>query len=197
MGRPLNKKFFGDPSGSGFQLSVDVWFTGEGSAEIGWIVRQRGTGIYEITNGSLIEKLPLQNGTPTAGGQASMDVNPFGTTGTTATGTAGVEGTAVTSITVSVGGSEYLSAPAVSIDGEGTGATATAVLSGDAVGSVIIDTSGSGYFEPSVSFAAPTGGDLEFVRTILSHGVKTHQGNVYNWDILAATETGQGDLPLS
>ena len=78
MGRPLQDKFFSDPSNPGSQLSVDVWFTSEGSAETGWIVRQRGTGVYEITNGSLTERLPLQNGLPTAGGQASLSVDPFG-----------------------------------------------------------------------------------------------------------------------
>lgn len=198
MGKPLNKRYFGDPSGAGDQLSVNVWFTGEGSAETGWIVRQRGTGIFEITNGSLTERLKLQNGDPTAGGQAAMEVNPFGTNGTTATaGAIGLNEGAVITIAVAGGGSGYLSAPVITITGVGTGATATAVLTGDAVTSVIIDTGGGSYTEPAATFAVPTGGDLEFVRTILSHGVKTYQGNVYSWDVVAATQTGEGDLPLS
>ena len=199
MGRPLNKKFFGDPSGPGLQLSVDVWFTGKGSAETGWIVRQRGVERYEITNGVLTETLKLQNGLPSSEGQASMTVNPFGTTGATATpGAIGLIGEgSINTIGVNTGCSEYLSAPTITITGAGNGATATAVLTGDAVTSVIVDTGGSGYVEPSVSFTAPTGGDLEFVRTILSHGVKTHQGNVYTWSTLTASTTGQSDLPLS
>lgn len=200
MGRPLNKKYFGDPLDDGNQLSVDVWFTGEGSAEPGWIVRQRGTGIFEITNGTLTERLKLQNSAPSAEGQASMQVNPFGTTGVTAVVDTVFETTGVVIIiTIASGGSGYLTPPVVTITdaGPGTGATAVGVLTGDAVTSVTITSSGGGYASPSATFAAPTGGDLEFVRTILSHGVKTWLGNVYNWDVIAATQTGEGDLPLS
>ena len=199
MGKPLNKRYFGDPSDDGNQLSVNVWFTGEGSAEAGWIVRQRGTGIFEITNGVLTERLKLQDSAPGAGGQASMQVNPFGTTGEGATATVTQEGGIVDSpATVTGGGSEYLSAPVVTITGAGTGATATATLTGDAVTSITVDEGGTGYTEPSITIAAPTGGDLEFVRTILSHQVKTFAGNVYDWDaVVPASTTGQGDLPIS
>lgn len=200
MGKPLNKRYFGDPSDDGDQLTVDVWFTGDGSAETGWIVRQRGTGIFEITNGSQTERLKLQDGAPTAEGQASMQVNPFGTTGVTAIveqvfATTGV----VIVINIASGGSSYLTPPVITItdEGPGTGATAVGNLTNDVVTSVTITSGGGGYDDPSATFAAPTGGDLEFVRTILSHGVKTYQGNVYNWSVFTATQTGEGDLPLS
>jgi len=164
----------------------------------GWIVRQRGTGIFEITDGSLTERLKLQDGTPTGEGEASMEVNPFGTTGEGATaGAIGLDEGAISTIAVAVGGTEYLSAPTVTITGAGNGATATSTLTGDAVTSITVTNGGSGYSEPSVSIAAPTGGDIEFVRTILSHGVKTFQGSVCNWDVVAATQDGQCDLPLS
>ena len=126
-----------------------------------------------------------------------MTVNPFGTTGVTATAFASLNEGAILSFTVIGGGSEYLSAPVVTVTGAGTGATGTAVLTVDAVTSITVTNGGSGYFEPSVTLSAPTGGDLEFVRTILSHGVKTHQGNVYIWSTLAASVTGESDLPLS
>ena len=199
MGKPLNKKFFGDPSADGEQLSVNVWFTGEGSSETGWIVRQRGTGIYEITNGVLTERLKLQNGAPIAGGQASMQVGPFGTSGTTATGFETLDEGAVAGVVITSGGNGYLSAPVVTITGDGINAAATAFLLDDVVNSVIVDTGGSGYSsEPTtVAFGVPTGTAFEYVRTILSHGVKTYQGNVYDWDVISATKTGQGDLPLS
>jgi len=201
MGKPLNKKFFGDPSGPGLQLSVDVWFTTtpvQESSVTGWIVRQRGTGIFEITDGSLTERFKLQDGAPSAEGQASMEVNPFGTTGVTATASATEEtGSIDDPLTVDGGGSEYLTPPVVTITGAGNGAIAVATLTGDAVTSIAVTNGGAGYSEPSVSIAAPTGGDIEFVRTILSHGVKTFQGSVCNWDVVAATQDGQCDLPLS
>jgi len=49
------------------------------------------------------------------------------------------------SISVTSGGSGYISAPTVVISGDGEGATATATLSGDTVDSITIDTPGTGY----------------------------------------------------
>ncbi len=202
MGRPLNKKFFGNPEGPGSQLSVDAWFTGEGSAVIGWIVKQSGAGVYDITNGTLIERFRLQDGKPVAAGQASMIINPFGLSGETASASAslGGEGTII-SITVNEGGSGYLTAPTVTITGPGEGATAFSTLESGVVPkdviSVTVSNGGTGYSEPGVVFTAPTGGDIEYVKNILAHGVKTWQGNTYNWDVILATTFRQGDLPLS
>lgn len=202
MGRPLNKKFFGNPGGPGLQLSVDVWFTGTGSAVVGWIVSQAGSGVYDITDGTLTERFRLQDGAPTAEGQASMIINPFGLSGDIATATATQEvGVVDNSVTVNESGNGYLTAPTVTITatGEGAGATAFATLEsgGDGVVSVTITNGGTGYSEPGVVFSAPTGGDIEYVRNILSHGVKTWQNRTYKWSVLLAASFNEGDLPLS
>lgn len=199
MGRPLNKRFFGNPEAPGLQLSVNAWFTGTGSAVVGWIVKQTGVGVYDMTDGTRTERFRLQDGAPTAVGQASMLINPFGLSGDLAVATATAEGAVDNSVTINDGGSGYLIAPTVTITGAGEGATATSTLEsgGDAVVSVTITNGGSGYTEPGVVFSAPTGGDVEYVKNILAHGVKTWQGNTYNWSVIAATNFRQGDLPLS
>jgi len=51
----------------------------------------------------------------------------------------------IASITVTAGGSGYVSAPAVAITGPGSGATATAVLTGGAVSSIVVNTAGTKY----------------------------------------------------
>lgn len=65
----------------------------------------------------------------------------------------------ISSITVTNGGTGYLSAPLVVISGTGTGATATAVLTGTSVTSITINTAGSGYDNnTTVTFTVVSGG---------------------------------------
>ena len=47
MGRPLNKKFFGDGSGL---LAVECYTERAGASTAGYIVRQRSNLIYEIAD---------------------------------------------------------------------------------------------------------------------------------------------------
>jgi hypothetical protein len=73
----------------------------------------------------------------------------------------------VASITVTAGGSGYISAPTVTITGPGTGATATAVLTGDAVTSVTVDTAGSAYdYTTAISFSGGSGAGATAVPVI-------------------------------
>jgi hypothetical protein len=80
------------------------------------------------------------------------------TTGVTALATATLTSQAVSSITVSLGGLGYTTAPAVTISGGGgSGATATAVIASGVVVAVNVTAGGSGYTStPSVSIAAPS-----------------------------------------
>jgi hypothetical protein len=55
------------------------------------------------------------------------------------------------------GGSSYVSAPTVTIDGDGTGATANCAIVGDAVSVVNITNAGSGYTFATVSFSGGGG----------------------------------------
>ena len=78
-------------------------------------------------------------------------------------------------IVVTNGGSGYVSAPTVTIEGPGTGATATATIVGGAVTEINIDTSssilvhGTGYTNANVVIGAPpSGGTQATARAVLS-----------------------------
>ena len=58
MGRPLNKKFFGDTANPGRQLAVRTQFTA-GVTVIAWIVEQKGTNKYIVTDGTDIGTVVL------------------------------------------------------------------------------------------------------------------------------------------
>ena len=75
----------------------------------------------------------------------SIVVNLSGGGGTGAAAVATVTGGQVTGISVIHGGSNYSSAPTVTISGAGTGATATATVSGGAVTGITVTAPGSGY----------------------------------------------------
>jgi hypothetical protein len=98
------------------------------------------------------------NGTNfTGNGQFKFALVTVTNTAATATATAEVTGQFVTSVTVTFGGSGYVSPPAVTLSGGGgSGATAHAVLTGDVVTSVVVDSAGSGYTNaPAVTIAPP------------------------------------------
>jgi hypothetical protein len=77
-----------------------------------------------------------------------------------ATGTAVLTSNALSSITITDGGSNYSSAPTITITGGGgSSATATATLTSGKVSSISITAGGSGYTSvPTVTFTHATGG---------------------------------------
>jgi hypothetical protein len=46
MGRPLNKRFFGDPAGAGEQVACNAWFGGASAAS--FIIEQRSNSLYRV-----------------------------------------------------------------------------------------------------------------------------------------------------
>lgn len=80
MGRPLKKSFFGSPATGGKQLVLShVWLEGSTEAETGfWIVRQVGTGRYQVTNGTKVGVVKLVDAMPDAPGEGVIIVTPFG-----------------------------------------------------------------------------------------------------------------------
>lgn len=80
MGRPLKKSFFGSPATGGKQLVLShVWLEGSTAAETGfWIVRQVGTGRYQVTNGTKVGVVKLVDAMPDAPGEGVIIVTPFG-----------------------------------------------------------------------------------------------------------------------
>jgi len=82
MGRPLKKTFFGSPATGGKQLVLSyAWLEGSTEAEEGfWIVRQVGTGRFQVTNGTKTGVVKLVDALPNAAGEGVIIVKPFGAT---------------------------------------------------------------------------------------------------------------------
>ena len=84
MGRPINKHFIGNPAASGRTSKALVlsqaWIPGQAGLAVTtvYILRQVGTGRYQVTDGTHIGVVRLINTTPTAAGQATIIVSPFG-----------------------------------------------------------------------------------------------------------------------
>ena len=80
MGRPLQKKFFGDPARPGSQIVLNsAWLPGE-SAAINdcYIVKQVGTGRYLVTDGTKSGVVRLVAAAPAKAGEGQLVVNKFG-----------------------------------------------------------------------------------------------------------------------
>lgn len=79
MGRPLKKSFFGSPATGGKQLVLSwVWLADSTEAEQGyWIIRQVGTGRYQVTNGTKTGVVKLVDALPDAPGEGVIEVHPF------------------------------------------------------------------------------------------------------------------------
>ena len=113
-------------------------------------------GSYSDPSGTFSGGCTYTSGTATlecTGGNLppSVVVNLSGGGGTGATAIATLNGSGgVTAINVINGGTNYTSAPTVTISGAGTGATATATVASGAVTGFVVNTAGSGYV------AAPT-----------------------------------------
>lgn len=74
MGRPLNKRYFGDFSNSGQQLVVEADL-GSGIVNA-WVVKQKGTRTYVLTDGTDTMTCRLVE-TITGPGEATIEVYPF------------------------------------------------------------------------------------------------------------------------
>jgi len=198
MGRPLNKRFFGDPAMPGSQLKVEAWIPGGTGVVTGWILKQNSNTTYTVTDGTDTGRIKLQANPPTAEGEGRILVVPYdGVPNVTATGTAVITTGEVTGVNITNGGSGYSVAPTVTITGDGTTApTATATISGGVVTGVTVNPDGSSDFTvASVTFSAPAvGGTKEYARILNAHQVKTFSGNVYSWDTVLASKSGTADL---
>lgn len=58
MGRPINKRFFGEPTAGGNEIKVRFRATGETEAN-GWIVKQLGSKKFRCTDGTDTEDCTL------------------------------------------------------------------------------------------------------------------------------------------
>lgn len=80
MGRPLKKKYFGDPNAFGKQLVLtSVWLEDSVAAESGYyVIRQVGTGRYQVTNGVKQGVVKLVDLLPDAPGEGVIEITVFG-----------------------------------------------------------------------------------------------------------------------
>lgn len=80
MGRPIKKKFFGIPASlyNERMILTKAWLHGEvGPSDNFFILSQKGTGRYKVTNGIKTGIVRLVDGDPTEAGEASVEVTVF------------------------------------------------------------------------------------------------------------------------
>jgi hypothetical protein len=193
MGRPVNKKFFGDPASAGYQIAVTAFFTGEGASEPGYIVSQRSNSVYVVESvagpGTRSESLKLVEGAPSAG-EMQVVVTPI----------TGQELTAAQDETDFVGsfdgGTGYTNADSLTLSngdivtvdlvagGVVTEFTITTVNGAASAGETLTATGGTGAgftLTPEAGNLENTTGTPESARIINQHTVKTFEKNIYNW----------------
>lgn len=73
MGRPLNKRYFGEPTIEGKEIKVQ-FFNGTASVN-GWIVKQLGSKRFRCTDGTLTEDCVLVNKASTAITTGEMSIS--------------------------------------------------------------------------------------------------------------------------
>lgn len=82
MGRPINKRFIGNISQSGNQISIWAYIPGDSGYNYAWIAAQKGTGKYKATrtDGAYTGLVTLVDG-PEGNineGEAHIQVYPYG-----------------------------------------------------------------------------------------------------------------------
>jgi hypothetical protein len=79
MGRPIKKSFFGNPAAAGAQIVLNsARIAGQSAATGYYIVRQVGTGRFQVTNGTLTGVVRLVGAGALQHGEAHVIVKPFG-----------------------------------------------------------------------------------------------------------------------
>lgn len=194
MGRPVNKKFFGNPASPGYQIEVSAWFAGEGAAEPAYIVSQRSNSVYVVASvagpGTRTGSLRLVEGAPGAAGQMRVVVTPV-------TGSQLIAAQDETDYDVFVGGTDYINGEVitlsngatVTVDAQAAGVVTefTITTTGPATAGQVLTQASTD--ESGVGFTLTVGADnlenslgtAESARIINQHTVKTFEENVYSW----------------
>ena len=173
MGRPLNKKYFGNRNIGSASTTADNGIGGQGLASV---TIAQGTG-------------------KTAGAQAVTITAPALPNGIQATATASVTASTV-AITITEPGSGYTVIPTVTVAGGGTGYTFTAVLT---TSNGIVGT--SEYQEPAISISAWTlssaaPGDIIKQVNDTRYKVTTAQGTA-QCKLVAAAPAAIGEMTIT
>ena len=200
MGRPLNKKFFSDPAGSGFQIAclADV---GAGNVTA-HIVQQKSNLRYLVAEtatpaNSIV--CQLVQGAPAAVGEMQVVVQPENaTTVVQATFTIDTDGAGlVSAVSIVTPGYGYWVGGTFTItDTTLTGnddAVVTYTVANGSIATANVTTAGTGYTISQTGVAVAAGDapatvanpPAENARIINARTVKTFEGNTYAWPIVA------------
>jgi len=195
MGRPLNKKFFGDPVGGGFQIActADV---GSGNVTA-HIVSQRSNSKYLVAETATPANnlvCTLVNATPSAVGEMQVTVQPENAQSVVqATVTITQTGGIIDTVVIANAGYGYWAAgTAVSIAG-GTAGTLDYTVSNGSLASVALNGAGTGYSDSTQNIGDAPDADppLQNARIINARTVKTFPavgGNTYLWPIVGVDD---------
>lgn len=91
MGRPINKRYIGNTTGSGQQIAATAYIPGSVGPATAWLQRQVATNTYQMANVAGIDSgrcQLVQGGAALEPGQANITVTPYGASGSGATATA-------------------------------------------------------------------------------------------------------------
>jgi len=196
MGRPLNRRFFGDPSSIGNQLNVEAWIPGGVGVVSAWIDNQKSNTTYTVTDGTDTGRCKLQQESITGPGQMRIEVMPFGFDA--ATGTATMLAVSEASTDEAPAGSGYEPGDTVTLTG-GTFSTAV-ILNVNSVGlqSGTIVAGGSGFSAADTLTVPASEGsagtvDVDEVFTIATQTETNFDGGGSNGTFAAGTGYSIGD----
>lgn len=85
MGRPINKKFIGNTTGSGQQIVATAYIPGSAGPTTAWLQKQVATNTYNMANVAGVDSgrcQLVQGGVDLQPGQANITVTPYGSSGT-------------------------------------------------------------------------------------------------------------------
>jgi len=128
MGRPINKKFIGNITGTGQQIVATAYIPGSAGPATSWIKKQIATNTYLMADAAGPDSgrcQLVQGGTNLEPGQANITVTPYGASGTGATATARMGAVSATVVTSGSGAitADYDIGDTVTVSG-GTSTTA-------------------------------------------------------------------------
>ena len=206
MGRPLNKKFFGDPADAGYQVACNAYVSA--SSKASYIIEQKSNTKYRVTDVATETDTgicKLVDATPSAIGEMQVVVTPDNAQ-TPAEATFTVNRTAGgaidnTATVITSGGYGYWTDGTFNIgvdtDGgyvAGTEAVITYTVANGSIDTANVTTPGVGYTASADAALAVNTADItdeaatppaENARIINARTVKTFEGNTYAWPIVA------------
>jgi len=190
MGRPLNKKFFGDTANAGYQVSCNAYVSASNKAS--YILEQRSNTKYRVTDLATDTDTgicKLVDATPSAIGEMQVVVTPENaetprqaTIAITAAGGTG----ALLTVTIVDAGYGYW-APATGDSQAGGDGTIDYTVSNGSLATVVINNAGSANTDGTVNIGDTPAANppTENARIINAHTVKTFGGNTYAWPVVA------------